>query len=110
MVESESFEVSVSSFDTTLAGMVQLAWTAEELMLDSWRGQRDFSLLHSLQTRYGAHPASYPMGIGGSFPSPKIKRPGHEADHSPVCVLARSRIRGSIRPLLHIRVHGAVFN
>jgi hypothetical protein len=28
----------------------------------------DFSLLHSVQTNSGAHPASYPMGTGGSFP------------------------------------------
>jgi hypothetical protein len=32
------------------------------------RGKR-FSLLHSVQTGSGAHPASYPMGTGGgSFP------------------------------------------
>jgi hypothetical protein len=27
----------------------------------------DFSLLHSVQTGSGAHPASYPIGTGGSF-------------------------------------------
>jgi hypothetical protein len=32
-------------------------------------------LLHSVQTGYGAHPASYPMGTGGGG--------GGEADHSP---------------------------
>jgi hypothetical protein len=31
-------------------------------------GARDFSFLHSLQTGSGAHSASYPMGVGGSFP------------------------------------------
>jgi hypothetical protein len=41
----------------------------------------EFSLLHVAQTGSGAHPASYPMGTGGSFPS--VKRPGREADHSP---------------------------
>jgi hypothetical protein len=29
---------------------------------------QDFFLLHSVQTGSGAHPASYPMGTGGSFP------------------------------------------
>jgi hypothetical protein len=28
---------------------------------------KDFSLLHSVQTDSGAHPASYSMGTGGSF-------------------------------------------
>jgi hypothetical protein len=27
----------------------------------------DFSLLHSVQTGFGAHPASYTIGTGGSF-------------------------------------------
>jgi hypothetical protein len=27
----------------------------------------EFSLLHIVQTGSGAHPASYPMGTGGSF-------------------------------------------
>jgi hypothetical protein len=38
-------------------------------------------LLHVVQTGSGAHPASYPMGNGAV--SPKIKRLGREADHSP---------------------------
>jgi hypothetical protein len=40
-----------------------------------------FSLLHIVQTGSGAHSASYPMGIGGSFSG--IKRHWREADHSP---------------------------
>jgi hypothetical protein len=44
-------------------------------------GARDFSLLHSVQTNAGAHPASYPMRIGTV--SPGIKWPLCEADHSP---------------------------
>jgi hypothetical protein len=40
-----------------------------------------FIFLHVVQTGSGAHPAPYPMGIGGSFP--EVKRPGREADHSP---------------------------
>jgi hypothetical protein len=32
---------------------------------------KNCSLLHSVQTGSGAHPASYPMGTGGSFPGGK---------------------------------------
>jgi hypothetical protein len=32
---------------------------------------RGFSVLHSVQTGFRAHPASYPMGTGGSFPGIK---------------------------------------
>jgi hypothetical protein len=32
---------------------------------------RDFSLLRSIQTGTGAHPASYTTGIGASFPEGK---------------------------------------
>jgi hypothetical protein len=42
----------------------------------------NFSLHHRVQTGSGAHPASYPMGTRGSFP--EEKRPGREADHSPL--------------------------
>jgi hypothetical protein len=38
-----------------------------------------FSLLHRLQSGAGAHPASYPMRIGGSFLG--VKRPGRDADN-----------------------------
>jgi hypothetical protein len=34
-------------------------------------GARHFSVLHSSKTRSGPHPASYPMGTGGSFPEGK---------------------------------------
>jgi hypothetical protein len=34
-------------------------------------GSRDFSLLHSVQTGSGSHPASYPMGTGGCLPGGK---------------------------------------
>jgi hypothetical protein len=42
---------------------------------ESWYGQV-FSLLRVVQTGSGAHPASYPMDTGGSFP-------GGKAEHSP---------------------------
>jgi hypothetical protein len=34
-------------------------------------GARSFSLHHRIQNDSGAHPASYPMGTGGSFPGGK---------------------------------------
>jgi hypothetical protein len=42
----------------------------------------DFSSSPCVQTGSGAHPASYPVGTGGSFPGGKA-RPGRDADHSP---------------------------
>jgi hypothetical protein len=53
--------------------------TMEELVFDSRQGQKTF--LCSVQTGSGAHPASCPVGTGGSFPLDK--RPGREVDHSP---------------------------
>jgi hypothetical protein len=41
---------------------------------------KEFSLLYVVQTGPGAHPASYPMGIGAL--SLGVKRSGREADHS----------------------------
>jgi hypothetical protein len=38
-----------------------------------------FSLRHCVQTDSGAHPTSYPTGIGVLFSG--VKRPGIEADH-----------------------------
>jgi hypothetical protein len=43
---------------------------------------RGFFSIPSIQTGSGAHPASYLMGTGGSFPGGKA-RPGRDADHSP---------------------------
>jgi hypothetical protein len=60
------------------------------------------SPLHAVQTYSGAHPASYPMGMGGSLSS-GVKRPGREADHSQL--VSRSRKRGSVHPF-PIRLHG----
>jgi hypothetical protein len=52
----------------------------------------------------GAHPASYPMGTGGS--SLGVKWPGREADHSPHLV-PRSRMRGAVPPSNTSSWHGA---
>jgi hypothetical protein len=35
---------------------------------------KDLSFLHSIQTDSGGHPASYPIGFGGSFPRGKATR------------------------------------
>jgi hypothetical protein len=43
-------------------------------------GARNFSLHHRVQNGSGVHPASYPMGTGGSFL--RIKLPRREADQS----------------------------
>jgi hypothetical protein len=56
------------------------------------------SLLHSVQIDPGAHPASYPMGTGASFPGGKAT--GREADHSPPSS-AEVKKGGAITPLLH---------
>jgi hypothetical protein len=45
-------------------------------------GAEDFSSSACVKTVSGAHPASYPMGTGSSFPGGKA-RPGRDADHSP---------------------------
>jgi hypothetical protein len=41
----------------------------------------DFSSSLCVHTGSGAHPASYPVGAGGSFPW-GTARPGRDADHS----------------------------
>jgi hypothetical protein len=43
-------------------------------------GAENFSLHHRVQTGFGAHPTSCPVGTSDSFPG--VKRPGREADHS----------------------------
>jgi hypothetical protein len=42
----------------------------------------DFSTNLCVQAGSGAHPASFTVGTGGSFPGNKA-RPGRDADHSP---------------------------
>jgi len=44
-------------------------------------GAGNFSLLHRVQTGFGSHTASYPVGTGAL--SQGVKRPEREADHSP---------------------------
>jgi hypothetical protein len=56
----------------------------------------NFSLYHRVQNVSGAHPASYPMGTGPL--SLGIKKPWHEAGHSPASS-AEVKKRGAIPPL-----------
>lgn len=61
-----------------------LAWTVSSLtkIQDSNPSMRaDLSLLNNNQTGSRAHPASYPVGNGGSFP-PRAKWPKRQAEHS----------------------------
>jgi hypothetical protein len=53
-----------------------------EIEVRSSTGAEDSSSSPCVQTGSGAHPASYPMGTGGSFPGGKA-RSGRDADHSP---------------------------
>jgi hypothetical protein len=46
------------------------------------QSDRDFSLLHSVQTGSGAHPASYRINSGAL--SLTVKRPGLESESSPL--------------------------
>jgi hypothetical protein len=54
----------------------------------------DFSLFHSVHTGSGAHLASYPKGIGGTFL-------GGKADLSPPSS-AQVKNGGAIPPFLHV--------
>jgi hypothetical protein len=49
-------------------------WTTERSEFMS-RQDKEFCLLHLVQTASGVHPVSYPMGTGGSYPDSKA------ADH-----------------------------
>jgi hypothetical protein len=70
-------------------------------------GEIFFSVLHSIQTVSGAHPGSYPMGIGGSFR--KAKRPRRDVYNSPSSC-AEAKNNGAIPPLPHTSSwHGALF-
>jgi hypothetical protein len=47
---------------------LESGWTARSQFLAR---ERDFSLLHNVQTGSGAHTVSYPMGTMGIFPGGK---------------------------------------
>jgi hypothetical protein len=58
------------SFKALLLYSRERGWTTEGSEFESRQGQ-DFYLLNVVQTGSGAHPASYPMGTGSSFPGGK---------------------------------------
>jgi hypothetical protein len=66
---------------------------------------KDFSSSLCVQTSSEAHPASYPMGTGGSFSESK-ERPGRDADHSHHLVL-RSRMRTNYTSCSPWHLHGS---
>jgi hypothetical protein len=68
---------------------------------------QEFSILHVVQTGFGVHPTSYPMGTGGSFP-------GGKAAGAWSWPLTSSYFRGQENVDLYIhspiRRHGVVLN
>jgi hypothetical protein len=68
-------------------------------------GVGKFYLRHHVQTGSGAHPASYPIGTGGSFHGGKVA--GREADHSPS---SSAKVKERVELYLHsqIRLHAVV--
>jgi len=73
-----------------------------------WEGAGNFSLHYCIQNSFGTHPDSYLMGSRGS--SLVVKRPGHEADHSPP---SSAKVKECMELLyLHspIRLHGVVLS
>jgi hypothetical protein len=61
---------------------------------------RDFSFLHSVQSGFGIHPASSPLGTG--VVSPAVRREGRPS-HAEVK-------NGGVIPPLGTRLHGVVTN
>jgi hypothetical protein len=66
--------------------------------------ENDFFSSLCVQTRSEAHPASYPMGTKGPFPSGKTRQ-GRHADHSPHLV-PRLRMSRSYKSSPTYRLHG----
>jgi hypothetical protein len=66
-----------------------------------------FSLLQSVQTDSGAHPASYPISTGGSFPRGRAARDMKLTIH-----LQLTPRSGMVEPYLHspINLHGVKLN
>jgi len=50
--------------NTALKMFLIMGWTTGDRFLI---GAKDFSVCHHIQTSSGVHPASYPVGTGGSF-------------------------------------------
>jgi hypothetical protein len=67
-------------------------------------GVRNFSLHHSVQNGFGAHPACYPMGTRGSFPGVKVKLTTH------LHLVPRSKNEWSYISTPLVRLHGVVLS
>jgi hypothetical protein len=90
MITANSFQfLLISHFIITLESRDSSVGIALSYWLDDRSsrvrfpaGAGNFSLHHSVENGFGAHPASYLMGNNrGSFPGGKVG--GREADHSP---------------------------
>jgi hypothetical protein len=76
-----------------------MGWMTKGSEFESW-WEQEYSLLHVVQTGSWAHPTSYPMGTGGSFPGDKVAGSVKLTTH--LQLVPRSRKRGSIDPLHHM--------
>jgi hypothetical protein len=84
-----------------------MGWMTEEFGFNSRTQGKDFSLLHNLQTGSDAHPASYTVGTGASFPEGYSSRSEKPTTH--LHLVLRLRM---VTLYLHtpICLHGLVFN
>jgi hypothetical protein len=74
-MEYKPWNASLKSRDSSVGIVTTLrlgyGWTIGVLEFDFRWVAGNFSLHHRVQDGSGAHPASYPMGTGGSFPGGK---------------------------------------
>jgi hypothetical protein len=75
----------------------------DEGVKSSYLSSQEFSLLHVVQTGSGAHPASHPMGMGGSFSG------GPSSQGVKLTTHIKLVPRSSIHPL-PIRLHGVLLD
>jgi hypothetical protein len=68
-----SLTLELFSVSETLAVLFRVAVGLNDRMIGVRfpAGAGNFSVRHHVQTGSGAHPTSYPMGTGGSFPEGK---------------------------------------
>jgi hypothetical protein len=104
------FALAQTTEGAGVAQSVQCLTTDWTTRVRSSTEEDDFSCSLCVQTGSGAHAASCPMGIGGSFPGGKA-RPGRDADHSPPSsaeVLSISRSYVSSPPCASMSCSGTV--
>jgi hypothetical protein len=61
---------SIKSRNSIILSVIHHHQNSLELII-VFSAVKDFSLIHSIQTGSGTHPASYPVGTGDSFPGGK---------------------------------------